>query len=87
MFSSVILQFPQSFHDFLSHFVRHGDGGGRGAGGRGAGCKRTQRSPVGRSGEEEAVALVGEAMGGGGKGAHRWWGNASESPLMSPRGG
>jgi hypothetical protein len=28
---------------------------------------------------EEAGALAGEAMGGGGRGAHRWWGSARHS--------
>jgi hypothetical protein len=43
-------------------------GGGRGTGGRGTGCRRTQRSPTGRRVAEEAGALAGEAMGGGGRG-------------------
>jgi hypothetical protein len=40
-----------------------------GVGGRGAGCRRTRRSPTGRRGAEEAGALAGEAMRGGGRGA------------------
>jgi hypothetical protein len=53
---------------FLSHFVRHRGRGGRGASGRGAGHRRMHPSPAGRCGVEEAGALVGEAMGGGGRG-------------------
>jgi hypothetical protein len=34
VFSSVILWFCQSFYDFLSHFVRHSGGGGKGVSGR-----------------------------------------------------
>jgi hypothetical protein len=36
VFFSIILYFSQSFYNFLSHFMRHGGGGGRGIGGRGA---------------------------------------------------
>jgi hypothetical protein len=38
-----------------------------GVGGRGAGCRRMRRSPTGRRGAEEAGALAGEAMRGGGR--------------------
>jgi hypothetical protein len=50
-----------------------------GTDGRGAGCRRTRRSPAGRRGAEEAGALAGEATGGGGRGAHQWWGGARHS--------
>jgi hypothetical protein len=67
--------------------VRHRDGGGRGIGERDAGCRRTRRSLAGRRGVEEAGALVGEAVGGGGRGAHRWWGGARRSrKRCSPAG-
>jgi hypothetical protein len=56
--------------------VRHRGGGGTDVGGRGARYRRTRRSPTGRRGAEEAWALTGEATGGGGRGAHRWWGDA-----------
>jgi hypothetical protein len=59
--------------------VRHRGGGGRGIGDRGAGCRRTRRSPTGRHGEEEAWAMTGEVMKGGGRGARRWWGGARRS--------
>jgi hypothetical protein len=52
--------------------VRHRGGGGNGVGGRGARCRRMRRSPAGRCGAEEAGVL----MGGGGRGARRWWGDA-----------
>jgi hypothetical protein len=52
--------------------VRHRGGGGKSIGGRGAGCRRTRRSPAGRCGVEEATR-------GGGRGAHRWWGGARHS--------
>jgi hypothetical protein len=58
--------------------VRHGGGGGRGVGVRGAGCG-TRCSPAGRLGVEEAGALAGEATGGGGRGSHRWWGGVRHS--------
>jgi hypothetical protein len=38
--------------------------------------RRARRSPTGRRGAEEVGAPAGEAMGGGGRGAHRWWGSA-----------
>jgi hypothetical protein len=72
MISSIILC-------FLNHFVRHRGGGGRGTSGRGAGRRRMRHSPAGRRGVEEAGAPVGEVMGGGGRGAHRWWGGARRS--------
>jgi hypothetical protein len=46
-------------------------GGGRSTDGRGAGHRTMRRSLAGTRGAEEAGALVGEAMGGGGRGAHR----------------
>jgi hypothetical protein len=66
----------QSFCVFLCHFVRHGDIEGRGVGGRSARRRRMWRSLAGTRGAEEAAEPVGEAMGGGGRGAHRWWGGA-----------
>jgi hypothetical protein len=54
--------------------VRH-----KGTDGRGAGHRRMQRSLVGTHEAEEVGAPVGEAMGGGGRGAHRWWGGARRS--------
>jgi hypothetical protein len=59
--------------------VRHRGGAGRGVGGRGVGSWRTRHSPAGRHETEEARALAGEAMGGGGRGAHRWWGGVRRS--------
>jgi hypothetical protein len=62
-------------------------GGGRGTGGRGTGCRRTQRSPTGRRVAEEAGALAGEAMGGGGRGTRWWWGVTRRSrKRCSPTG-
>jgi hypothetical protein len=74
MFFSVILLFPQSFNDFLSYFVRHRGGEGRGVDGRGVGCRRTRHSPAGRRGAEEVGVLAREVSGGGGRGARWWWG-------------
>jgi hypothetical protein len=71
VFSLVILCFPLSFCVFLCHFVRHMGGGGRSTDGRGAGHRMMRCSMAGTRGAEEAGALVGEAMGGGGRGAHR----------------
>jgi hypothetical protein len=42
--------------------------------GRDTGCRRMRRSLVGRRG-----ALTGEATGGGGRGARRWWGGVRRS--------
>jgi hypothetical protein len=50
-----------------------------GVGGRGAGCRRTRRSPAGRRGVKEVGTLAGEVTGGGGRGAHQWWGGARRS--------
>jgi hypothetical protein len=41
--------------------------------------RRTWRSLAGRCGAEEARALEGEAMGGGGRGARRWRGGVRRS--------
>jgi hypothetical protein len=58
-----------------------------GTDGRGAGCRRTRRSPAGRRGAEEAGALAGEATGGGGRGTRQWWGGARRSrKRCSPTG-
>jgi hypothetical protein len=59
--------------------MMHRGGGGRGAGGRGAGRRRMRCSLAGTRGAEEAWAPVGEAMGRGGRGAHRWWGGVRRS--------
>jgi hypothetical protein len=53
--------------------MRHRGGGDRDAGGRDDGHRRMRRSLAGTRGAEEARASVGETVGGGGKGAHRWW--------------
>jgi hypothetical protein len=67
--------------------VRHRGGGSKGVGGRSAECRRTRRSSVGRHGVEEVGALAREATGGGGRGAHRWWGGARRSrKRCSPMG-
>jgi hypothetical protein len=54
--------FHRRFCDFLSHFLRHRGGGGRGADMRGAGHRRMRPSLAGRRGAKEAGVPTGEVL-------------------------